>query len=147
MRILCRHGHFAFYPKDAHDIAQFAGLFGETLVRVGDFYTFEFLKNAPDYSIQGKTLLGLPASKTFAGLPWEVMRENNLVYNVALKAAVLKSLIVTPLTLELTDDFYLVENPLIQPGSRLSTGQQVLSYDAEYIRDASQLRIFEVQYV
>lgn len=147
MRILCRHGHFAFYPEDAHDIAQFTGLFSESLVRVGDFYTFAFLKDAPDFSIQGKTLLGLPATKTFAGHPWEVMRENNLVYSVALKAAVMKTAIMLPASLEVVDDYWITENPLIQPGSRLPTGQQILSYDAQYIRDASQLRVFEVQYV
>lgn len=147
MRIICRHGHFAFYPKDAHDIASFADLFTEELVRVGDFYTFSFLKDAPDFSIQGKPFLGLPAVKTFEGAPWEVMRENGFVYNVAAKAIVPKASIVLLSSLELSRDFWTTENPLVQPGSRMPSGEQILSYDAEYIRQASQLRVFEVQYV
>lgn len=146
MRILCRHGHFAFYPKDAREVSQFAALFDVDLVRVGDFYTFAFLEDVPDFSIQGKTLKGLPATKTFAGHPWEVMRENNFVYSLALNALVLKSLVVTPIFLQLTDDFWISDVPIIQPGSRIATGQQILSYDAEYIPEASQLRVYEVQY-
>lgn len=147
MRIICRHGHFAFYPKDASDVWRFASLFDEELVRVGDFYTFAFLEDVPSHSLIGKDFLGLPALVTFEGQPWEVMRENGFVYNVGLKALVLKASVLTNLAIDLTDGFYSTENPLIQPGSRNALGQQLLSYDAEYIREASQLRVFEVQYV
>lgn len=146
VRILCRHGHFSFYPKDAREISRFATLFSEELEREGDFYTFAFLKDAPNYSLQGKSYLGLPATVTFEGLPWEVMRENGFVYNIALKTLVPKLTVVTPVFLDVVDDFYTTDNPIIQPGSIEPSGQQVLSYDAEYFGKASQLQVFEVGY-
>jgi hypothetical protein len=65
MRVLCRYGHFAFYPKDEKEISLFNQLFDQVLLRQDDFYTFEFLKDAPEYSLLGKPYLGLPASVLF----------------------------------------------------------------------------------
>lgn len=147
MRILCRHGHFAFYPKDEIDISRFGNIFEEEFIRVNDFYTFAFLEDVPNYSLIGKTFMGLPATVTFEGNSWDVMKENGFVYNVALKLVVPKTTIGTVITLEPSDDFFTIENPLIQPGSRNTQGQQLMSYDAQFIRSSSQLRVTEVQYV
>lgn len=146
MRILCRNGHIAFYPKDESEIFRFASFFGETPVRDGDFYTFEFLKDAPKYSIKGKTYLGVVATKTFEGEPWEVMRENNLVYSLNAGTVVLKTTITMVINPQNAEGFFLAESPIIQPGSLSPSGQRVLSYDAEYFGNTSQLRVFEVEY-
>lgn len=147
MRILCRHGHFSFYPRDEVDISRFSDYFDEELVRVGDYYTFSFLEDVPDYSLIGKPFLGLPATATFEGLPWHVMKENGYLYSLALKTIVPKASIVSVIKLELVEDFWTIDNPIIQPGSRNTLGQQIMSYDARYIREASQLRVSEVQFV
>lgn len=146
MRVLCRHGHFSFYPRDEAEVFRFSSFYEETLVRDRDFYTFEFLKDAPKYSIKGKPFLGLPAQVTFEGEPWEVMRENGFVYNLALGLVVLKAAVTLIVNPQVSEGFFLAESPLIQPGSRTFTGQQILSYDAEYLGDTSQLRVFEVEY-
>lgn len=147
MRILCRHGHFSFYPRDAEDISRFCDMFDEELIRVDDFYTFSFLEDVPNYSLLGKTFLGLPATVTFEGLPWDVMKENGYVYNLALKTLVPKVSIVSVIRLELVDNFWTVDNPIIQPGSLNPVGQRIMSYDARYYRETSQLKISEVQLV
>lgn len=146
MRILCRHGHFAFYPKNENEIYRFENLFDEEIVRVDDFYTFDFLSEAPDYSLIGKNYLGLPAVAGFEGNPWDVMEANGFVYNVALGLVVPKTTILTVVSIDISESFYTTENPFIQPGSLNVDGSRILSYDANYSVDTSQLRIFEVQY-
>lgn len=146
MRVLCRNGHFAFYPKNESEVFRFSSFFGETLERDGDFYTFKFLKEAPKYSIKGAPYLGVTATKTFEGEPWEIMRENNLVYSLAAKIAVLKTTILLVINPQNAEGFFLAESPLIQPASLGPNGQRLTSYDAEYIGDTSQLRVFEVEY-
>ena len=144
MRILCRHGHFSFYPRDAEDISRFCDLFDEELVRVDDFYTFSYLEDVPNYSLLGKTFLGLPATATFEGQPWDVMKENGYVYSLALKLVVPKVSIVNVIRLELVDNFWTLDNPIIQPASLNPVGQRIMSYDAQYFRETSQLRVSEV---
>lgn len=86
MRVLCRHGYYAFYPKTAAEVSRFSSFYGTSLVRSGDHYTFPGLADLPRYSIQGGLYGGLPAIKTFAGHPWEVMEANGLVWSLALSA-------------------------------------------------------------
>jgi hypothetical protein len=146
MRVLCRHGHFAFIPNDAEQISRFASYFDKEVERDGDFYTFPLLAGAPKYSLAGKLFLNLPAVTTFEGEPWEVMRENGFVYSLATGLLVLKESITTLINPPQTGFFFLAQTPLIQPGSRNASGDQVLSYDAEWVQRAYQLRVSEFQY-
>lgn len=145
MRILCRHGHFAFYQGYPGEMAEFMDYWKVELERSGEFYTFPLLAKAPKYSIQGKPYLGLPAKVTFEGEPWEVLRENGFVFSVALKRLVPKEAVVTPLELAQTEFYYLADFPLIQPGARLN-GRQVLSYDALYNDALIQTKVSELSY-
>lgn len=148
MRILVRHGHFAFFPVKAEDMARFSNYFGQDFVRDGDFYTFPLLKEAPRYSLAAKLYLNLPALTTYEGRgPWEVMRENDFVYNVATGLLVPKLAITGVLTLPLADTFFLCPTPLLQPGTRDVSGQQILSYDGEFNLNTFQLKILEISYV
>src|SRR4051812_4712842 len=94
MRVLCRHGHFAFYPRKASDINQFSQSFGVTLKREEDYYTFPRLQGAPKYSLLGKLYVNLPALATYEGMPWEVMKANDFVYNVQLGLLVPKLAVI-----------------------------------------------------
>lgn len=147
MRVLCRHGHFAFFPKRAKDVARYARFFDQDLVREGDYYTFEALAELPRYSIAGKIFGNLPALETYEGrAPWEVMRENDFVYSLQLGLLVPKLAIVSIVQLPRSDTYFISPTPLFQPGVRDTSGQQILSYDAEFIQDSFQLKIIEVAY-
>jgi hypothetical protein len=145
MRVLARHGHLAFYESYAGEISKFMEFYETELVRDGAFYTFPLLKNAPKFSIQGLPYLGLPATKTFEGEPWDVLRENEFVYNIGKGILAPKSSIVNTFSLDRSDYFYSSDGPLIQPGSWLE-GQQILSFDASYVEDFVELRISEIDY-
>ncbi len=146
MRVLCRHGHFAFYPKRPGDVARFMEFFEVDLVRDGDFYTFPLLQDAPKYSLAVKPYLGIPATTTFEGDPWAVMRENGFVYHIASGLLVPKQAVFIPINPILTGYYFLAESPLIQPGSQNAAGQKILSYDAEYMQEVNQLRVTEFAY-
>ncbi len=141
MRVLCRHGHFAFYPREAGDINRYARHYGQELVRDGDFYTFPRLQGAPKYSLQGKPYLTVPAVKTFEGEPWEVMKENGWVYLIAADIIVPKATIVGKAPLSETVFYFLAQNILVQPGSFLANGEKAMSYDGEFSQKTFQLRI------
>ena len=146
MRILCRHGHFAFYPKKASDIARFSNYFSVSLKREQDYYTFAGLYQAPKYSLLGKIYLNLPAIETYEGNPWEVMKENNFVYHLGLGVLVPKLSIVGMAELPLVGFHFLGGGALVQPGVRSLTGQQILSYSGEFIEEGYSLRITEFSY-
>jgi hypothetical protein len=146
MRVLCRHGHFAFYPRRSIDLARFATQFDAQLMRVDDYYTFPELKDAPEFSIQGKDYLGVPAVKTYAGKPWEVMRENGFVFHLATLQIVPKSAVLLIINLPQNGYYFLAETALIQPGSRNLSTHQILSYDAEFLQDSFRLKVGSYAY-
>jgi putative methionine-R-sulfoxide reductase with GAF domain len=127
MRVLCRHGHFAFYPRNASDIAQFANYFDITLKRERDYYTFEGLYGADDYSLTLSPYLNMPALVTYEGEPWEVMRENMFVYHLGLDIVVPRMLITTTVEVPLVGFYFTAQGSLLQPGSWTSNGQ-IMSY-------------------
>lgn len=145
MRVLCQHGFFFFYPRRASDIVEFTGFFGIELVRENDYYTFPELKGLERYSILGSTYGSLPAIATYEGRhPWEVMRENGWVYSLALGALVPKASITLLVRPPLVDKgYFIAETPLLQPGSRNSAGEQILSYDAFFDGHYFELQILE----
>jgi len=146
MRVLCRHGHFAFYPREVTDIARFSNKFDFDLEREEDYYTFSRLKDAPHYSLAAKPYINFPATKTFEGKPWEVMRENNLVYNIALGLVVPKLTVLGLIELSQADFFFISDTALIQPGVRTLLGRQILSYSGEIYIDKFQMRVTEFDY-
>lgn len=147
MRILCRHGHFAFYPRGVSDIARFVNRYGVSLQRVQDFYTFESIAEAPDYSITGKTYVNLPATETYEGNPWDVMRENGFVYDLSTSLLVPVDAISILINPARTGLYFTSQTPLIQPGSRNIAGDTIMTYDAEFDFSAFMLRVREFQYV
>lgn len=147
MRVLCRHGYFSFYPKRARDVARYARFFDQALVRVSDFYTFEALAELPRYSLTAKVFGNLPALTTYEGRgPWDVMRENGFVYHIQSKLLVPKLTVIGVVQSPRSDSYGISPAPLIQPGTRDASGEQILSYDAEFIQDSVQLKLIEVDY-
>lgn len=133
MRVLCRHGHYAFYPRYAGELTEWGNAFKKTLVRSGDFFTFAELAEAPRYSIAGLAYLGADTAVTYEGQePWEVMQANDLMYQISESKVVLKSEINITINPKLVGDYFEAQSPLIQAGSFLANGKRVLSFDGEY---------------
>lgn len=146
MRVLCRHGHFAFYPKRASDIAEFASRYGFTLEPEEDYYTFSALAGAPKYSLLGNIYLNLPAIKTYEGTPWEVMKQNSFVYSLTTGLIVPKLAVVQIVELHSLGLHYIFDGAILQPGSRTLLGGQILSYSGEVLTDKFQMRVSEFSY-
>lgn len=145
MRIRCLHGYFIFQELKAGQVSEFINLFGFSLSAKDDYFTFDFLLGAPDYSLILKPYLGVPATATFEGRPWEVMRENGLIYDFDLN-------IVKPI-LSVTQFFqietaanYFISNGLILPGSVTADGSRVKDYSAWFSFSNSTFRYSEVSY-
>lgn len=148
MRVICRHGHFAFYPRTSTDVSRFADYWRITLTRVEDYFTFPALATLPRYSFAGKSYLNLTAVKTYEGRhPWDVMRENGFVYHIASQALFQKNLIAVSVNPVLSQGFWVPPTALVQPGSRDKTGQIILSYSGEYNLHFAELKISEFSYV
>jgi hypothetical protein len=145
MRLLCRSGHFAFYPRYAEDLEYMRLKFDVELVSDQDFYTFAALKDAPRYSLVAAPYINLPATKTFEGRgPWDVMRENGFTYSLAAKMLVPKEVILSVIEIPRAR-MYGVKQGLIQPGSLLSNGFRVMSYDAEFDMVSNMIYVREIK--
>ncbi len=118
-----------FEEVEAGQISSFMSLMGVTLSPVDNYFTFPFLLDAKDYSILGNQYLGATAIKTYEGKPWEVMRENSLVYDFNAGEAVPISSITKNIQLS-QGDGYFITNGLILPGSITDDGSRVTEYSA-----------------
>lgn len=147
MRVLCRFGHFAFFPNDSREVGRFISIFGKELVRAGDFYTFPLLAGLGDFCLVEKPYGGVEAKVSYEGTPWEIMRENSWVYSIADAELVEKTSILSTFKPQLVNYFYIANTPLVQPGSIGPQSLRVDSYDGELDLDAAYtLRIRELQY-
>ena len=147
MRVKCRHGFFIFEETRVGQVSDFMSLTGLKLVPWRDEYTFETLADAPEYSLTGKDLLGIPAVATFEGQPWEVFEANGFVYDFVQDLVVpIASIIQTTRVQRAGNRF--ISPGLILPGSLTDEGR-VKDYAAWFSRDRSPLSwIFtEVGYV
>lgn len=97
------------------------------------YYTFEKLVDAPDYSLAGKTLIDLPAVKSFEGKPWEVFEANGFVYDFTKDAVVPIASITQTTRVRQAGNVY-VSPGLILPGSLTAEGLRVTDYAAWYSR-------------
>lgn len=131
MKISCLHGYFIFEETEAGQISKFVSRYGLDIALNGDHYTFTDLVDAPKYSIAGSTYLNAVAKTTYEGEPWEVMRQNELVYNFSTGLVVPIATIAQSFNLS-TAGNYFVSNGLIVPGSVKDDGSRVRDYSALY---------------
>ncbi len=143
MRIRCQHGYFSFYEYRAGDISRFMSLYGFDLVPVEDYFTFAALEDAPHFSVAGAAYLGLTATATYEGKPWEIMQENDLIYNFSL-GEVVNILSVTQLVQISISGHYFIANGLIMPGSITADGTRVKDYSAWFNFDTLKFRYSEI---
>ncbi len=143
MQIKCLHGYFIFTEDSEGEVSKLSSLFNLDLALKNNYYTFDTLESAPEYSIIGGTYLGAPVIKTFEGKPWEVMRENNLVYDFLNDVVVSIDLIVKHTELDQSDYFYLSPG-LILPGSITDDGSRITDYAAWFSFDEQSFKYSEV---
>ncbi len=144
MKVECLHGYFRFSELSAGELSKFASLFGFTLARNGDHFTFEDLVGAPRHSIAGGTFLGAATSETFEGEPWDVMRENRLVYNFQTGEIVSLDSIDQPVAISEAGGYFVAPG-MILPGSVIDDGSRVTDYAAFHLGQKN-FRYSEVEY-
>lgn len=144
MLIKCLSGFFIFEEQRVGQISHFMSLFeGLEIVKSGSFYTFATLADAPRYSLEGGTYLEAPAIATIEGEPWEIMKENELVYNFDLDEVVLAASITQRVDLDFGQNA--IYSPgLIMPGSVTEDGERVTDYAAWFLFDQNRFKYSEV---
>ena len=146
MKARCLHGFFIFEEVKSGQVSDFVSYSGLSIVPRGPYFTFEALQMAPSYSIEGKPYLGIPATKTFEGEPWEVMEANGLVFDF-LTNTLRPLLSVTQLVSIKTVGHRFVSNGLILPGSLTDEGKRVKDYAAHYSKESLRWLYSEVTFV
>lgn len=146
MRIRCLHGYFIFSETEAGQFSKFISRFGQSIVSSGNHFTFEALADAPKYSIAGNTYLGALATVTYEGEPWEVMRQNELVFDFTQGLVVNINTITRRASILRGRDYY-VTNGLVVPGSLTEDGERVKDYSAWYYQSSLSFKYSEVSIV
>lgn len=146
MKVKCLHGYFIFEETRVGQVSDFMSMTGLSLVPKNKAYTFEFLADAPDYSLNGKSFLGIEAIKTFAGNPWEVFEQNQVIYNFN-TGLMAKIDSINQLVKIYPGSSYYVSEGMILPGSRTAEGLRVKDYSAWYSRDTQRWVYSEVSFV
>jgi hypothetical protein len=146
MKIKCQHGFFLFEERSPGDVSQFISLFGFDIVPYKEKFTFDFLSTAKDYSILGNTYLGALATKTFEGEPYEIMAENDLIYDFN------KNLVVNIFTVSqqirlLKSGSLFISDGLLLPGSFNETGKRVIDFSGWFSFDNFKFKYSEVTLV
>lgn len=145
MRIRCLHGYFIFEEREPGEVSQFLSLYGLDLVPIPEGFTFSPLAEAPEHAIAGGLYLGAPVTKTFEGKPWEIMRENELVYSINLGAVVPIASIVSTVTISQAGYYFLAEG-LIQPGALTPDGDRVKDFSGFYLFEQARFKYSEVSF-
>lgn len=146
MRVKCLHGFFIFQETKVGQVSDFMSLTGLSLVPWRDAYTFEDLEDAPDFSLKGKTMLGVSANENFEGEPWEIFEANELVYDFSKGLIVPISSITQTTTIQAAGNRF-ISPGLILPGSLTDEGDRVRDYSAWFSRDTLRWLYSEVGYV
>lgn len=145
MRVKCVHGFFIFDETGAGQIADWMSLTGLSIAPWGDYYTFKDLIDAPDFSLAGAPLLGIPAIETFEGKPWEVFEANGFVYDFTL--GLVRPIASVTMATEITQaGKFFVSPGLLLPGSVTAEGK-VKDFSGWYSRQRQTWHYSEVTYV
>jgi hypothetical protein len=143
MRVLCRSGHFAFYPFRRDEVIRFQRVFKLALFAEGDYFTFKGLLDLPRWSQTGQLYGTLPAVATYEGRhAYEVMRENEFVYSLATGFLIPSTTVSQIVSLPQTLDCAIAPKPLIQPGAILSSGETLIGYEGDIDLSLQRLYVY-----
>lgn len=83
MRLICEKGFYKFFPDYIGEVKLWENKNGIKLYESRDFFTFQDLKNFPNYSFKGQKVFNdIKASSNYAGKPEDVLAKNGLTYNI-----------------------------------------------------------------
>lgn len=146
MKIDCLNGFFIITEDRVGQVSDFMKWSGLSIVKWGDFYTFEGLEEVPEYTISGAPFLNLVATKTYQGKPWELFEQNLVVFNFSTGLLMPIASILQSVKLSTAGNKY-ISNGLIIPGSILPNGKKVKSYSGYFSRDTLNFNYSEVESV
>lgn len=147
MIVRCRHGFFEYYPQAATDLKRFERVQRVTLVdSLKGYFTFEGLLDLDRHSLQGSLYKNLPALVTYEGRDAsEVFRENGFVYHLGTELLIPKELVLSTLTLPLTQDCMIAPSCFVQPGAILQNGSRLVGYEGVIDFDVQRLYIHSTE--
>lgn len=146
MKVRCEHGYFTFEETRVGQVSDFMSLTDLDLVSIGPVYTFMDLFEAPDYSLQGKELLDVVATATFAGTPAQVFEANAIVYDFTSGFVVPIDSVTRQIRISQAGN-KIVSSGLILPGSLTQSGERIRDFSGFYSRDTQRWLYSEVGYV
>jgi hypothetical protein len=126
VKINCLNGFYKFIPENPLDLSRLKTAFEIELVPCGDYFTFSILREMDSFSIMGFPIMSgiIPstaiAKKNFAGKKWEILKENNLIYNLQLDAITEQLVAIKPYMLTKSIGNYYVFNKIPQAGNLLN---------------------------
>ena len=145
MRIVCNHGYFKFFEEKQGEIAKFNTRYGQDLKFVNDYYTFTGLSELNNYSIKGALYSNMVSTKTYAGEPWEIMRQNGFVFNFVL--GVLSNILITGNFFKPVNvGAFKYSEGLVLPGSYSYDARKVTGYTCRFDFDSALYRYTEFYY-
>lgn len=151
MRIVVRHGHIAYYPRDREEVLHFRRIFKMALVAEHDYFTFAGLAGVPNWSQVGLDFGGLPAVVNYVGPhASDVMRANGFVYSMSDEVMVpIARYAGNRINFKQSRDTLLSPRPFVQPGVLVSIDSTLrgtlLSYSGELNIDEQRLSIDSVE--
>lgn len=146
MKLKCLHGFFIFEEMVVGQVSDFMAYTGLELVPWETGFTFTLLADAPDFSLAGKALLGVPAIKTFTGKPWEVFEANGFIYDF--DQGLVRPITATTdvVNLEAAGNRF-ISPGLIMPGSLTNEGDRVKDFSAWWLPSRQRWLYSEVTFV
>lgn len=144
MKINCENGYYSFYPELQRDLYLFTNFLGIELVWNIDHYTYPLLKDLKNYVISPNPYGSFPTPYPFEGTPKQIMKEFDLVYNLATGTLVPFSSVVLSGRLTSLGPNWMSERAMIQSGMFIGSGK-IRSYDGVFDFDTRRtvVRYFE----
>jgi len=146
VKFSCIHGYYKIEEQAAGEVARFMNLFsGIEIVSAGEYFTFSPLLEAKNYSIKGNPYLGVTAEKTFAGNPWDVMRDNKLIYNFSSGKMEKLESVTQRIVFNQATNYFWTEG-LILAGSLNDAGLRVTDFVAWFNFEGNKFKLSEASF-
>lgn len=142
MKVNCTNGFYRFYPENVGELRVWAE-WNTPLAKRDNYYTFPLLAAFPDYSFKGRQIGLYAFTKNYAGAPWEVLRANNLTYDVAANDIRPAAMVTDFLSV---DNGLIINTPILPQAYSVSGTLRVTGFSGYWDSDFNVFKLEEVQY-